>query len=505
MAEPKTLLVLMGNQLFAEPLLRVAKADAVFMSEEDEFCQHVPYHQHKLVLILAGMRAQRDALRAKSYTVHYSELEQEDSRSYEEKLLQVLQDGDYEQLAYFEIEGRSMARRMAAFADAQNIACLELASPMFLCPREAFAAFVTDKKGALKKRPLMANFYKEQRHRLDILLNADGSPTGGQWSFDADNRRKLPKDVTVPEISTPLPAANVAAVQALVSQRFASHPGSAESFWWPTTHRQAKRWLLEFIDSRLDQFGPYEDAMTQRSDTVFHSAVSPLLNVGLLIPQQVIDAVLVRAREHAVPLASLEGFVRQVIGWREFIRGIYRHYGPVQASRNYWDHQRDFGPAWSTGETGIVPLDAAIQGALKLGWSHHIPRLMVLANLMTLCEIHPQSAHRWFMQHYVDSANWVMGPNVYGMGLFSDGGIFATKPYICGSNYLLKMSDYKRGPWTQIVDGLYWRFINLHRDFFTGNPRLGLMVRALDKMDPKKKQTLFAAAEEFIEAHTVLR
>ena len=154
-------------------------------------------------------------------------------------------------------------------------------------------------------------------------------------------------------------------------------------------------------------------------------------------------------------------------------------------------------------EVRVPPLDDAIRTAQRLGWTHHIPRLMVLGNLMTLCEIRPSSAHRWFMEMFVDSSEWVMGPNVYGMGLFSDGGIFATKPYICGSNYLLKMSDYKKGPWCEIVDGLYWRFIDKHREFFSGNPRLALMPRALDRLDSERRTRIFFAAEAFLEQHTV--
>jgi deoxyribodipyrimidine photolyase-related protein len=219
--------------------------------------------------------------------------------------------------------------------------------------------------------------------------------------------------------------------------------------------------------------------------------------LGLLTPQEIIDAVMTRADE--VPIQSLEGFVRQVIGWREFIRGVYQRYSEEQDATNFWCHERELPASWYDGTTGIPPLDDTIQTALRLGWTHHIPRLMVLGNLMTLCEIRPASAHRWFMEMFVDSSEWVMGPNVYGMGLFSDGGIFATKPYICGSNYLLKMSDYQKGPWCDIVDGLYWRFIDKHREFFQGNPRLALMPRALDRLDETRRSRIFQEAERFLE------
>ena len=233
---------------------------------------------------------------------------------------------------------------------------------------------------------------------------------------------------------------------------------------------------------------------------MFHSLLSPYLNMGLLTPDEVVDQVVAAADE--MPIQSVEGFVRQVIGWREFVRGVYREFGDRQEKANFWSHERELTTAWYAGETGIPPLDDVILSVQELGWAHHIPRLMILGNLMTLCEIRPQSAHRWFMEMFVDSSEWVMGPNVYGMGLFSDGGIFATKPYICGSNYLLKMSDYKKGDWCETVDGLYWRFIDKHRDFFAGNPRLALMPRALDRLDEERRKRIFAAAQEFIDTHT---
>jgi deoxyribodipyrimidine photolyase-related protein len=205
-----------------------------------------------------------------------------------------------------------------------------------------------------------------------------------------------------------------------------------------------------------------------------------------------------------VTIASLEGFLRQLIGWREFVHGIDRVHGQREASSNFWDHQRRLAPCWNDGSTGLPPLDAAIGRLNRLGYNHHIERLMVISNLMLLCEIHPGEVHRWFMESYLDSYEWVMGPNVYGMGQMSDGGLFATKPYICGSNYILKMGDFKRGPWCVIWDGLYWRFIDRHREFFQANPRLSMMVRLLDRMDPVRRQDVFAAAEAFLERATMV-
>ncbi len=495
MARPDSLLVVFGNQLFAPEHLPPPAEASVFMAEDMGLCTYVRHHQQKLVLFLAAMRAYADELRAEGYDVHYVELDIDDDRRYEDKLGAALDETGVSRLVHFEIEDKPMESRIVDYAQERELERRELPSPMFVCGRGEFAEYAGE-----SSRLLMADFYKQQRRRLDILVDEHGEPAGGRWSYDEENRKKLPKGVEVPEISWPEPTGHAKNVIELVSNHFDDHPGKAADFRWPSTREQARAWLHDFVADRLDEFGPYEDAMTTRSATVFHSALTPCLNLGLLTPDEVVDAALRRADD--APIASVEGFVRQVIGWREFIRGVYRLHGDEQEQSNFWEHERDLTESWYEGTTGIVPLDDTIKTAQRLGWTHHIPRLMVAGNLMTLCEIRPDRAYRWFMEMYIDSSEWVMGPNVYGMALFSDGGLFATKPYICGSNYLLKMSDYGKGPWCDVVDGLYWRFIDKHRDFFTGNPRLALMPRALDRLDAERRSRIFEAAETFLEEHT---
>jgi deoxyribodipyrimidine photolyase-related protein len=490
------MLVVLGNQLFPLQHLPPARQTTVFMAEDISLCTYVRHHQQKIVLFLAAMRSYADELTEAGYEVTYHRLDADDERSYEDKVAAALDAQDATSLEHFEIEDKAMEHRLAEFAGLHKLERRVLPSPMFTCSREAFSSFARD-----KSRLLMGDFYKQRRRELGVLLDENGQPLGGRWSFDADNRKKLPRSVSPPEITWASPGSHVQDVIELVRERFSDHPGDAKDFCWPTTREQAHEWLDDFLVKRLEEFGPYEDAISKRSATVFHSVLSPCLNLGLLTPREVIDKALARADE--VPLQSLEGFVRQVIGWREFVRGVYREFSDRQDNENFWSHERELTAAWDDGTTGIPPLDDAIQTAQKLGWTHHIPRLMVLGNLMTLCEIRPTSAHRWFMEMFVDSSEWVMGPNVYGMGLFSDGGVFATKPYICGSNYLLKMSDYKKGPWCDVVDGLYWRFIAKHREFFSGNPRLALMPRALDRLDDARRARIFAAADEFLEQYTV--
>jgi deoxyribodipyrimidine photolyase-related protein len=489
------MLVILGNQLFPPDYLPAATEMPVFMAEDMGLCTYERHHQQKIVLFFAAMRAYAEELREAGFSVCYVTLDKDNSETYEEKLTKALKKNGATGIRHFEIEDKAMEQRLARLAEDQGLDREEIPSPMFTCSRDRFAAFA-----AGESRLLMGDFYREQRQRLGILVDDDGAPTGGQWSFDADNRKKLPRRLTPPDVPWVEPDDRVAGVIDVVAETFAAHPGSAREFRWPTTRRQARAWLDDFIEHRLADFGPYEDALTTRSDTVFHSLLSPYLNIGLLTPREVIDAAL--EREDDIPLQSLEGFVRQIIGWREFIRGIYRQFGETQEASNFWGHERKLAQAWYEGTTGIPPLDDTIETARRLGWTHHIPRLMVVGNLMTLCEIRPASAHRWFMEMFIDSSEWVMGPNVYGMALFSDGGIFATKPYVCGSNYLRKMSDYPKGEWCEVVDGLYWRFIDRHRDFFGKNPRLALMPRALDRLDDERRERIFAAAETFLNEFT---
>lgn len=497
MASKQAVLVILGNQLFPRRHLPDKDSVRIFMCEDFGLCTYVKHHQQKIVLFLSAMRSYADGLRDAGYDVTYIELDPETDASYEDQLRDCVESVSAGELKHFEVEDKDMEARLLAFANEHGLERTELKSRMFLCSRDEFADFAGDASSLS-----MASFYKQQRRTLGVLVDDDGKPSGGQWSFDEDNRKPLPKKVEPPSIESPEPTSHTKAVIELVEQHFSGHPGDASQFWWPTTRRAALQQLRDFLDQRLEKFGPYEDAMSTRTSTLFHSALSPMMNLGLVTPAEIVDRAIEHAEDNEIPLQSLEGFVRQVIGWREFVRGVYRTFGDKQDSRNFWSHDRELTDAWFDGNTGIVPLDDTIQTARRLGWTHHIPRLMVVGNLMTLCEIRPQTAWRWFMEMYVDSSEWVMGPNVYGMALFSDGGLFATKPYICGSNYLTKMSDYKKGDWCDIVDGLYWRFIDKHREFFSGNPRLSLMPSALDRLDDDRRKRIFSAAIDFIDEYT---
>jgi deoxyribodipyrimidine photolyase-related protein len=368
---------------------------------------------------------------------------------------------------------------------------------MFLDNRKDFKNYLSK-----TKKPFMARYYKEKRERLNILLNKDGSPEGGKWSFDEDNRKKLPKNISIPKFPVIKETNHTKNLKPIIQKLFDKHPGNTKNFWFATEYKEILKLLDFFIKDKLNLFGDYEDAVDQNNNILFHSALSPYINLGLLTPDIIIHKIMRYHHVKGVRLNSLEGYIRQLIGWREFMRGIYQNYSKEMETNNFFKHSRKMKDTFYNGSTGLNPLDHAIQNADKFGWSHHIERLMILSNIMNLCEVEPKLVYKWFMEMFVDSSDWVMVPNVYGMGLFSDGGIFATKPYICGSSYFMKMMDFKKGDWCQIMDGLYWRFINRNRQFFLKNPRLSMMVRIFDKMKADRKKLILSEADKFIKRNT---
>jgi deoxyribodipyrimidine photolyase-related protein len=349
----------------------------------------------------------------------------------------------------------------------------------------------------------MATFYKEVRKKSGILMGADGNPVGGKWSFDEDNRNKLPKDISIPKFPKINETNHTKKLKPIVEKLFKDHPGSTKDFWLATEFDEVVKLLNFFIKEKSNLFGDYEDAVNQKDNILFHSALSPYINLGLITPEFIIQKVLEFHKKNKIRMNSLEGYIRQIIGWREFMRGIYQSYSDEMETSNFFKHNRKMKKSWYEGTTGLPPLDHAILNAENYGWSHHIERLMILSNIMNLCEIKPPIVYKWFMEMFVDSSDWVMVPNVYGMGLFSDGGIFATKPYICGSAYFMKMMDFKKGDWCNTMDGLYWRFINRNRKFFLKNPRLSMMVRIFDKMKTDRKKMILSEADKFIKQNTI--
>lgn len=479
-----SVILLLGDQLFAD-LSALPEHLPIVMQEDVGLATRFRHHQQKIALFFSAMRHRAEELRQAGREVHYFNYD-----TGQPGLLDRLRSQNPDQVHTFRPHDRFFAAELeAAFGDRLRLAD----SPMFLTPD----AFWRDY--ARGKRRLMGDFYRRQRARMGVLLEADGQPVGGRWSFDEENRQKLPKGEQPPPIAWERPDAITLEVIALVEREFSDHPGRARDFCWPVTHDAAVRWLDLFLEERLDQFGPYEDAVSRHHSTVYHSLLTPMLNCGLITPNQVVKRALEVAGERIVPLQSLEGFLRQIMGWREFIKKMDEEYAQTQLDqKNFFGHERRLAECWWTGETGLPPVDTAIRRCLDRGWCHHIERLMVVGAVMLMVEAHPDEAYRWFMEMFVDSAEWVMAPNVFGMSQFSDGGSFATKPYFSGSAYIRKMSDYPSGEWCDIWDGLYWRFIERHREFFMSNQRLATVARGVDRLEPQRKARIFAAAEAFI-------
>ncbi len=485
--------LILGNQLFSPkhfPKLDKKKT-FFFMREDAALCTHFKYHKHKIIFFLSAMRKYADELRDEGYEVHYETLN-EDKNTYEKSLVNFLKSKKAQNFHFFEIEDKFFETTITdTLKNLPEIKTEQIPSPMFLTSRGRFADYLKN-----SKKPFMRTFYEAQRKRLKILIDADGDPVGGRWSFDDENRLSLPKNYVAPSIATYKMDKIDIEVGKIVDKYFKDHMGQSSGFWLPTDRKSAHKWLQKFLEERMAFFGPYEDALSKDFPFINHSVLTPFLNVGLLTPEEVIRKTLVIAKEKKLSINSIEGFVRQIIGWREFVRGIYQNFSEKQDASNFWNHQRKLKPSWYQGNTGIEPLDDVIKKVEKYGYAHHIERLMVVGSLMLLLEVHPHEAHRWFMELFIDSSDWVMGPNVYGMAIFSDGGIFATKPYFCGSNYYKKMGPYKKGDWQEGVDGLYWGFIDRNRKFFSKNPRLSMMVKTFDKMDSTRKKKILAAAEK---------
>ena len=490
--------VVLGDQLFDPKHLQNAGCTQVILIEDLELCREHKHHKLKLYLYLCAMREYRDELSRCGITVHYTELQDRSQKEdYFSRLTSSMGQLLNNQLNFFEIIDKSFEARLHKWLDNNQVDFVSHRSPGFLFSSDDFRHATK-----LKKPYRLASFYRIAREKLNILMDIDGKPLGGKWSLDKENRKKIPRNVQIPSTPTAPLSKYHKPVFSIINDYFQDHPGTLENIWFPVTRKAAETHLEAFLKQRFEVFGDYEDAMVQGEYFLFHSALSSSMNIGLLTPDLVVENVLDYAQEKHISLNSLEGFIRQVIGWREFIRGIYREDSETQVRRNYWGHDRQLTDTWYSGETGILPLDDCIIGAQKTGYSHHIPRLMVICNLMNLSGISPHQIYKWFMEMYIDSADWVMIPNVYGMATYSDGGLMSTKPYTCGSNYILKMSNYKKGDWCNVVDGLYWRFIDKHRSFYKSNPRLGFQVSMLDKMDGSKKLELFDLADRFIAENT---
>ena len=470
----------------------IIKGTPIYLVEEQLFFRQYNFHKQKLILHRASMKFYENYLQASKHKVTYIETTHPTNEV--KVLIDALAKEKVTEIHITEVTDFLLEKRIKAACKKNKIELQIHTTPSFLNTMDDVKEHFDKKKNYFQ-----TDFYTQQRKQRNILLETDGKPLGGKWTFDADNRLKFPKTGIAPKINYPKENEFLLEAKEYVLKNFANNYGKAEPpYLFATTFTDSENWLQDFLKNRFKDFGIYEDSIVADEIVLHHSVLSPMINVGLLTPQQIIDTTLIFASENDIPLNSLEGFIRQIIGWREFIRIVYDREGVKQRTTNYWKFTKKIPQSFWKGTTGILPIDVTIKKILETGYCHHIERLMVLGNFMLLCEFDPEEVHRWFMEMFIDAYDWVMVPNVYGMTQFADGGLMTTKPYISGSNYLMKMSNYEKGAWQPIWDGLFWHFMNKQRAFFLKNPRLGMLVHTFDKMTVEKRNTHTKNAEKYL-------
>ena len=493
-------LLIFPNQLFAKhpglkrnPRRIVLIEDSLFFGDAN---YPAKFHKQKLWLHRASMKRYEATLADKEYkTIYLDHCDQPDSlKNHLESLFKpkTLKPKRFETL---EPADFMLRKRLERF-------CRELGTSIEFLPNPGFLNSPEQNREYRdgKKRWFMADFYKSQRRRLDILVDREGEPTGGKWSFDEDNRKKVPKTKLkeIPKLPSVKHDSFDNEARDYIAETYPGNPGSIDQLYYPTSNKAAASWLKNFLKHRFSDFGAYEDAIVEGESWLWHSVLTPMLNIGLLTPDQVIKAALKHADQYEVPLNSLEGFIRQIIGWREFIRATYEDLGVTMRTKNHWNHNRDMPDSFYDGTTGILPIDDTIKRINKTGYCHHIERLMVIGGFMFLCEFDPKQIYKWFMEMFVDSYDWVMVPNVYAMSQHADGGLITTKPYFSGSSYIRKMSHHKKADWCEVWDGLYWRWIWNHVDELAKNPRWAMMCSMAKKMDTSKRKGHLKVAETWL-------
>lgn len=485
-AYTKAVVVLPHSLIERHPLLE--KDSLVVMVEDRRFFTDFMYHKQKLVLHRASMKAYQQMLERKEYDVLYIEYNKADT------LFDILEKKKIQTVHLLDVADHAVQKRMTKEAKSHSINLVIHESPVFLSSRSYLQETLGD-----HDHYLMNSFYITQRKHLDILM-VRGKPAGGQWNYDKLNRQPMPKGLSIPPLKHACPSSNVhlQEARAYVTKHFNSHPGSLDHFVYPITHAQARSMYERFLEQRFAVFGPYQDAIVPDEPFLFHSLLSSSLNSGLITPDEVVSTALQFAKEHKTPINSLEGFIRQIIGWREFVRGIYLIKGEEQRSSNFFNHTKKLSSSFWDATTGLEPIDTTIKKIMSHAYAHHIERLMILGNCMLLCQIEPDDVYQWFMELFIDAYDWVMVPNVYGMSQYADGGLMTTKPYISGSNYIRTMSSYKKGSWCTIWDALYWRFIAKHEKIIAKNHRLGMMAVYLRRLSSEKLDQHIRVAEAFI-------
>lgn len=511
----RNLILVLGDQLDDESAVFDdfdAEQDAIWMAEVEEEATHVWCHKLRLAYFFSAMRHFAEEQKSHGRTVHYHALEakrsQDRGESFAEVLTKSINDLQPQKLIITQPGDYRVDQQLR---DAAEILSMELEvrpDRHFYCSIEEFKDYASGRKSLL-----LEYFYREMRKRHDVLMADAKTPTGDQWNYDHDNRESFGKDGP-PDMSAPMsfqPDAITRQVLEMVETRYADHPGRLEHFTLPVTRGQARRFLTHFIKKSLPNFGRWEDAMWSDEAFLYHSRLSAPLNVKLLNPRECVTAAVEAYQSKQAPLNSVEGFVRQILGWREFIRGVYWLKMPGYADKNFLNHEADVPAFFWDGETDMECVRQSMQHVLNHGYSHHIHRLMVLGNFALLWGVHPKRFHEWHMAMYLDAIDWVSLPNALGMSQFGDGGIVGTKPYNSSGNYINNMSNFckncrynykqRTGEQACPFTTLYWEFLHRHSDKFQDNRRMTFAMKNLEKLEANtdEMQAVLDRAEELRE------
>ncbi len=508
MSDGPFLVPVLGDQLSHDlPSLRaVDKEDAiVLMMEVADETTYVKHHKAKIAFLLSAMRHYAEALRGAGWTVDYVRLDDPgNTGSFTGEVAQAIERHGASAIHVTEAGEWRVRAMLESWQDRFSIPVTIHEDDRFLCSHAEF-----DSWAAARTQMRMEFFYRDMRRKTGLLLDRDGQPEGGQWNYDADNRKPAPgRDLLMPQPIRFRPDSVTKEVLAMVADRFADHIGRLDHFHFAVTRPDALRQQQRFLDEALPRFGDYQDAMLTDEPFLWHSVLSPYINAGLLDPLELCHAVEKRYRAGKVPLNCAEGFIRQIIGWREYVRGVYWHEGPDYGRRNALDAGRDLPGFYWTGETDMHCLAQAIGQTIDHAYAHHIQRLMITGNFALIAGIDPHQVHVWYLEVYADAYEWVEMPNTVGMALFADGGLLGSKPYAAGGAYINRMSDYcgtcrydvkqRVGEDACPFNALYWDFIARNQRKLARNPRMAMPYRNWDRMKEEDRAAIREQAARFL-------
>lgn len=502
-AAASTLLVLFGDQLSksAGPLRSLDRSrDAILMMEVDEESTHVPSHKQRTALFLSAMRHFAQELAEDGFRVRYVEItDPHNTHSLSGEIERACRILAPDRLAFIHPGERRVLDIIESLRERLSIPAIIHEDEHFLCTIDGFQEWASGRKALV-----MEHFYRRERRRLNILMDQDGQPAGGRWNFDKDNRAAFRRAPRPPAPYMPRPDAVTREVIDLVARRFERNPGSLASFRWPVKRAEAKRALDDFITNRLARFGDHQDAMWTGQPFLYHALLSPAMNLKLLDPREVYGAAIDAHERSEAPINAVEGFVRQVIGWREFMRGVYWTQGRDYASRNHLRQKGSLPDLYWTGETDMACMRECVGQVLDNAFGHHIQRLMVTGAFALIAGVQPREVSDWYLGMYADAVDWVTLPNTLGMSQFADGGVVATKPYAASGRYISRMSNYCAGcrfdpsqrtgeracPFTTF----YWDFLIRQRDRLRPNHRMAMILKNVDALPEPERVEITVSA-----------